>query len=126
MSQSASAFAATEAINEGLWDDHLGSLLLAVRHRLALISPNHKPEWPPPEGCVWVWLDGEGGPQWRPKGLGVIIETIYLARCATCDMDVPFASEEARAEWVEAHGSAPHPFAGGALPVITTREETRT
>lgn len=58
----AAAFAAWTAIKAGEWDDHLRSLVDAIRRRQALYDHKREPRGQLPEGQVWVWMQGANPP----------------------------------------------------------------
>ena len=70
--QSAAAFAATEAIRAGEWDAYLHQIAFAVKARQKLLDPLKKPDIPLEPAQRWVWMTGPGMPHWEVVGTGAI------------------------------------------------------
>jgi hypothetical protein len=85
------AFGTVEAVKAGLLDDHLVTILQAVRDRLILTNQNREPSTILPPGQVWAWMWDEPAPppslhgeeflqdtrtrgHWEVRGTGVIID----------------------------------------------------
>jgi hypothetical protein len=68
----AAAFAASEAVTSGEWDDHLVALFVATRARMRLLKPPRTTAAMRAAGQVWVWLQPPGVPgAWEIRGTGV-------------------------------------------------------
>jgi len=70
----AAAFAAWQAIEAGLWDDHLTSLAGAIGRREALYDRKRPPKGSLPAGQVWAWMQGANPPRWEIRGTGALLD----------------------------------------------------
>jgi hypothetical protein len=74
----AAAFAATESITAGDWDDSLLALEIVIRARRRVLENMDEP---PPKTRemlasghqVWVGMNGPGKPHWEVRGTGCVI-----------------------------------------------------
>lgn len=78
VSQSAAAFAASEAIKGGEWDRFLAQIGSAVRERQMVLDHTRKPTIPLPPGQVWAWMHGPGTPHWEPRGTGALVPDVVV------------------------------------------------
>lgn len=70
------AFAASEAIRAGEWDDHLQQLAWEVKKRQELYDRARPPRLttPPEKHQVWAWMNGPGRPHWEIRGTGLVLD----------------------------------------------------
>lgn len=77
MSSDAAAFAATEAIEAGEWDRHIGTLQGVLYRRLMVLQDRSK-QPPRPASMedhqVWAWMHGPGLGHWEIRSTGVVID----------------------------------------------------
>lgn len=74
---SALGYAASRAIEDGLLDDHLMQLHLAIQQRNRALRDPSKP--PARHGGMeahqlWVWMAGGAPPRWEIRGTGLVLD----------------------------------------------------
>lgn len=110
-SQAGFAFAATEAIRSGDWDDFIGPLFVAITKRRELYNQKKSPSRAGLEDHqVWAWMNGPGRPHWEVRGTGLVLDELTEA------MTKPISPEQLR-HLEEAHSnSLPPPHCPGCRP----------